>query len=285
MKNQSRAFTLIELLVVIAIIAILASILFPVFAQAKLAAKKANSLSNIRQVGISTIMYEGDNDDIFPNADTFTPGGFIMWFPGDGLPLGWNDPNANSNWAKESMPYSKSLPLYVNPEAIGLTSSVYGALVNVPNGGNNSYDMNGAVPRLNTTSVSAPADLIIYQGTDGTSRDAYIQPTVFGGEQPGGALVTGSSFNPPGIPVCNGIDVNWMGGSFGAGDVYSFDDGHAKYLARNAVQFRNFGISSGVWDDNNGSWSYVPNTTTLTAQTGNPPNNWPSWGECDLSGM
>ena len=60
---QKRAFTLIELLVVIAIIAILAAILFPVFAQAKLAAKKTADLSNLKQIGTSMQIYANDNDD------------------------------------------------------------------------------------------------------------------------------------------------------------------------------------------------------------------------------
>jgi prepilin-type N-terminal cleavage/methylation domain-containing protein len=61
-----KAFTLIELLVVIAIIAILAAILFPVFAQAKEAAKKTACLSNARQIGISLKLYLGDYDDAMP---------------------------------------------------------------------------------------------------------------------------------------------------------------------------------------------------------------------------
>jgi prepilin-type N-terminal cleavage/methylation domain-containing protein len=59
-----KAFTLIELLVVIAIIAILAAILFPVFAQAKAAAKKATALSNIKEQVLGTIMYGNDYDDV-----------------------------------------------------------------------------------------------------------------------------------------------------------------------------------------------------------------------------
>ncbi len=69
-SNSSRVagFTLIELLVVIAIIAILAAILFPVFAQAKAAAKKAVSLSNQKQIGLAGQMYAADYDDNLPET-------------------------------------------------------------------------------------------------------------------------------------------------------------------------------------------------------------------------
>src|ERR1700722_13842562 len=63
-----RAFTLIELLVVIAIIAILAAILFPVFAQAKAAAKKTVSLSNTKELSLAHIMYTNDYDDAFASS-------------------------------------------------------------------------------------------------------------------------------------------------------------------------------------------------------------------------
>lgn len=66
--NRKLGFTLIELLVVIAIIAILAAVLFPVFAQAKASAKKANSLSNQKQIALATLMYAGDYDDIVPET-------------------------------------------------------------------------------------------------------------------------------------------------------------------------------------------------------------------------
>ena len=66
--SSKRAFTLIELLVVIAIIAILAAILFPVFAQAKVAAKKTSVLSNAKQFGTSQMLYMSDADDLFSPA-------------------------------------------------------------------------------------------------------------------------------------------------------------------------------------------------------------------------
>jgi len=73
LRSRVRAFTLIELLVVIAIIAILAAILFPVFAQAKAAAKKTVCLSQTKQVGLGSLMYAGDFDDHEP----IPQGGFI----------------------------------------------------------------------------------------------------------------------------------------------------------------------------------------------------------------
>lgn len=63
-----KAFTLIELLVVIAIIAILAAILFPVFAQAKLAAKKTAALSNTKNIATASMIYSSDVDDLFPSV-------------------------------------------------------------------------------------------------------------------------------------------------------------------------------------------------------------------------
>lgn len=63
-----RAFTLIELLIVIAIIAVLAAILFPVFAQAKEAAKKSQSLSNAKQIGTALHLYVNDYDDVTPST-------------------------------------------------------------------------------------------------------------------------------------------------------------------------------------------------------------------------
>jgi len=91
-----RAFTLIELLVVIAIIAILAAILFPVFAQAKLSAIKTKALAQSKQLATSLVMYATDHDD------NFVPASLRSGQPGD--------PEV---WPPKLLPYVKSKDLFV----------------------------------------------------------------------------------------------------------------------------------------------------------------------------
>jgi prepilin-type N-terminal cleavage/methylation domain-containing protein/prepilin-type processing-associated H-X9-DG protein len=84
---RRRGFTLIELLVVIAIIAILAAILFPVFAQAREKARQTSCLSNTKQIGTAVQMYIQDYDETFPFSDNFgvkiagspVQGGYQYW--------------------------------------------------------------------------------------------------------------------------------------------------------------------------------------------------------------
>ncbi|HEY0868113.1 MAG TPA: prepilin-type N-terminal cleavage/methylation domain-containing protein [Fimbriimonas sp.] len=99
-----KAFTLIELLVVIAIIAILAAILFPVFAQAKAAAKKTQCLSNSKQYGLGFLMYAGDNDDSAP---------LVQWTNSyDADPARTDRDQAVGNLVQ---PYIKAYALFISP--------------------------------------------------------------------------------------------------------------------------------------------------------------------------
>lgn len=96
---MKRAFTLIELLVVIAIIAILAAILFPVFAQAKDAAKNTQLLSNTKQTGTAMQIYVTDYDDTLP----------LMWQPDTTGQGDWT-------WQGNLQPYLKNWDILVNPK-------------------------------------------------------------------------------------------------------------------------------------------------------------------------
>ncbi len=106
---KSRAFTLIELLVVIAIIAILAAILFPVFAQAKVAAKTTAMLSNVKQVTTAAIMYSADYDDTALIAQA--------WHPTATVPSGGSVHPRLDEWGILVQPYQKNYDLLKDPLA------------------------------------------------------------------------------------------------------------------------------------------------------------------------
>ena len=104
---KRKGFTLIELLVVIAIIAILAAILFPVFARAKAKARQTQCLSNLKQLGVSVKMYQSDWNDCFPPSASW-----ISWFVG--APPGgvWNQNPANGRLT----PYIRNNEILVCPD-------------------------------------------------------------------------------------------------------------------------------------------------------------------------
>jgi prepilin-type N-terminal cleavage/methylation domain-containing protein/prepilin-type processing-associated H-X9-DG protein len=103
---MKKAFTLIELLVVIAIIAILAAILFPVFAQAKEAAKKTSCLSNAKNIGTALFLYAGDSDDTLCQTS---------WEQSNLTPNPSNPSNYQVHWTYLMQPYIKSFDIFLCP--------------------------------------------------------------------------------------------------------------------------------------------------------------------------
>lgn len=101
---MKKAFTLIELLVVIAIIAILAAILFPVFAQAKLAAKKTQGLAQMKGIGTAVHLYQSDYDDSLPTWDYF----FSEPYACGGVARPPMPPSWQRLWDALLLPYVKS---------------------------------------------------------------------------------------------------------------------------------------------------------------------------------
>lgn len=114
--RTNRAFTLIELLVVIAIIAILASILFPVFAAAREKARAASCLSNEKQLGLATMAYIQDYDETFLQADNT---GAVTNPPlGCQFPIPSATPCTLIYWQQTLYPYTKSAAINFCPEGL-----------------------------------------------------------------------------------------------------------------------------------------------------------------------
>lgn len=282
MKN--RAFTLIELLVVIAIIAILAAILFPVFAQAKEAAKKTQDLSNTKSHATAIIMYGADYDDMYPRSVYFRPNAAV-W--------GWDTP---FTWREAIMPYVK------NGEKIytdGTTSvkladggifstpaksnsrGVYGNNRNLMpgncywNAGTNTWDCDSygpgvpsgrpSMPSISQTALDAPAQIIATMtvgiNPDWNASGDYIQgswwdwggqqyPPVFTGPTSGEKYDADSTAYP-----------TWAMGRYRytGGMNNSFADGHAKYTKKGQLNWCRYIYVNGITTDMNDNWDWLFN--------------------------
>ena len=173
---MKRGFTLIELLVVIAIIAILAAILFPVFAKAREKARQSSCLSNLKQFGIAISAYAQDYDEMLPYVNV--GGGFM---PAYTLPNGATNSNGYMLWHVMLYPYVKNSQIYDCPSysvkwggaytgggAYGLNSYSDGLALGAINfpaetmfiaeaGGGDSYNLDGDTAGANDEMTSTTA--------------------------------------------------------------------------------------------------------------------------------
>jgi prepilin-type N-terminal cleavage/methylation domain-containing protein/prepilin-type processing-associated H-X9-DG protein len=199
-----RAFTLIELLVVIAIIAILAAILFPVFAQARSAAKKTACLSNTRQIGIGLSMYMTENDDqifFFAHAVDLSRTATT--------PYGATREN---RWWNQIQPYIKSQDILKSPsDSLQKPHPLEDGQSGRPLV-KRSYVANRAAEGLNLSSVEEATDIVVVTLKNGIYDDSWYEPPK--------NLYNKSATTPP---------VLWLDGQ-GGGVNNTFFDGHAKWL-------------------------------------------------------
>ncbi|WP_309714673.1 DUF1559 domain-containing protein [Armatimonas sp.] len=221
MKSFRSAFTLIELLVVIAIIAILAAILFPVFAQARSKARQIACVSNMKQMGTAIMMYVQDYDETYPMSNyRHTEAGVT----------------ANRAWQFLVEPYVKGGFTDVNVNRTGVKRSLFfcpeyekslGPNFNIPMNSYNSnywlmgsYDGNLAVAQHRAPSgmaaVASPAQVVMVAESSG---NCVWTPGVDENSQ----LIAGA------FRSC-AITYIFARGRHNEGSTYAFADGHAKWF-------------------------------------------------------
>lgn len=234
-RELRKAFTLIELLVVIVIISVLAAILFPVFSQAKEAAKKSTTLSNFKQVGAAMLLYVGDHDDTYPLAwSPDNANGVWRNFAGSGqtasflvsFPAGWRggayggtrqeeDSNA---WGNSILPYIKTGKVF---EAEGVphfrpaNAELQADYAN--NDGkyfSSSVTFNGMLHNYSASAVASPSQHpMLWQGMFRRAYDGFFRANP---ELDCYDLATPCRFNPSDYPQAG----NWSRSSPGYGYVW-----------------------------------------------------------------
>ena len=233
-----KGFTLIELLVVIAIIALLAAILFPVFARARENARRATCQSNMKQIGLAATQYTQDYDERMP---TFS---LLDGTYGDGSVGNFDAPGALPNFLNLIYPYLKSSQVYVCPDAVP-EQDAYG-----PNSvSSTNYMPNAVVMGRSIVVVPSTAQTVCLQEW-GTLRNAMLlRPDfwVVSGTSP-----SGYTHNVWGVSGIGGYsDVHFDGGNL------LFMDGHVKFMKQSALNATYFGLPIA---DQSGNLGAYPST-------------------------
>ena len=215
-------FTLIELLVVIAIIAILAAILFPVFARARENARRASCQSNLKQIGLGVLQYIQDYDEKMPHTvfDGASPNNkFVTDY---------------TVWADVIQPYVKSTQLFVCPSNSSINSPTPSAQSNATVHmayGSATFNGQTAFPGYGLTDVSL-ADI-----TD--TAQAFLVGEI--DQQTG--VVAGYQVNPRAF----GVGGRTHGPVHFDGSNWLFADGHVKFMRTNSADATINGIAYYYW--------------------------------------
>jgi prepilin-type N-terminal cleavage/methylation domain-containing protein/prepilin-type processing-associated H-X9-DG protein len=226
-RPVTRGFTLIELLVVIAIIAILAAILFPVFARARENARRASCQSNVKQILLGVMQYTQDYDERYP----FTRNTAVT--------ATGNIPSSPRNWYSAIQPYLKSTQIYQCPS----DSSTVAANYTGPSDYHVSYAVNANFGELssavNLAALERPASLV-YMTDAGLRADGNQGVVIPAAEKNGGdrllafasgARAAGAPTAGAPVPATNNND-NQMAPNPRHLEtaVVGFADGHVKSL-------------------------------------------------------
>lgn len=160
MQRRPRGFTLIELLVVIAIIAILAAILFPVFARAREAARSTSCRSNLRQIGMGMLMYIQDYDEAFGHS----------WINDRG-------PNfQNTDWIDYLIPYVAGTPWFRGSNGSNRYTVLYNCPSSVRRGDDTNYGFYGTLSRRPLAFIENVAGTVMFCDISNVRNNASLDP-------------------------------------------------------------------------------------------------------------
>jgi prepilin-type N-terminal cleavage/methylation domain-containing protein/prepilin-type processing-associated H-X9-DG protein len=243
--RNRRAFTLIELLVVIAIIAILAAILFPVFAQAREKARQASCMSNEKQVALGVLMYVQDYDETFPitlpnNGVANSANNTVWTVPEAVLAPAPASPQTRSYWANTIQPYLKSYQIYKCPSGRNLTLFATPPANPLQASQYNSYFLNGYLNAYPLAGVAQSASTMMltefrnaWQGFTST-----MPLPAWGGCSTPTQVPWIFSVPPAGTnSLCrwgNGLSGPWW--IHGQGGNFAYMDGHVKFVRNGGNQ-------------------------------------------------